>query len=466
MNVQKRKKSFFIFGLGISGLSAALFLKKQSQSIFCWDDDLKKRIKAKKKKLNINNYDTVDFKKIDYILTSPIINHRHQNVSPIIEKAKNSKVKIISDLELIEIFNAKNLKIGVTGTNGKSTTTKFIQSSLLLKKKRIIACGNIGLPIGDAINKTSSREIFVIEASSFQLDKIFSLKFDISILLNISRDHLDWHGSIKKYINSKLNIFKNQDESCFSIICIDDSNCKKIAQTFKKQFSSKLIKISTKKKIEDGVYLEYQKEGVNIVNQLSKEKIFVNYNNLMFTKVKHNFENFLATYVVNFLLKKSEKQFKHSLKNIIGLEHRLELVGNLKNIFFYNDSKATNVESSRNAINSFKNIYWILGGRKKFGGLEGIDKSLDNVEHAFTFGESGKEFNEFLKKKGIQSVCSNKLEDILFIAVKKALKEKKQINIIFSPACSSFDQYKNFEHRGNTFKTLVNGIIKNAGQKK
>ena len=462
MNVQKTKKSFFIFGLGISSLSAALFLKKQSQSIFCWDDDFKKRIRAKQKNLKINNFDSLDFKKIDYVITSPIINHRHKDVSPIIKKAKNNKVKIISDLELIEIFNIKNLKIGVTGTNGKSTTTKFIQSSLLLKKKRIIACGNIGLPIGDVIKKSSSSDIFVIEASSFQLDKIYSLRFHISILLNISKDHIDWHGSFRKYINSKLNIFKNQNKSCFSIICIDDNYCKKIAQTFRKKFSSKLIKISTKQKIKDGVYLEYQKDGVVIVNQLSDEKIFFNYSKLMFTKVKHNFENFLATYVVNFLLKKNEKQFKHSLKNMIGLEHRLEFVGNFKNIFFYNDSKATNIESSRNAINSFKNIYWILGGRKKLGGLKGIDSSLKYVEHAFSFGESGNEFNEFLKKKGIKCIYSNKLKSVFLTAVKKALKEKKQINIIFSPACSSFDQYKNFEHRGTKFKTLVNRIMKNA----
>ena len=462
MNVQKKNKSFFIFGLGVSGLSAALFLKKQSQSIFCWDDDLKKRIKAKQKKLNINNYESVDFKKVDYIITSPIINHRNYNISPIIEKAKKSRVKIISDLELIEIFNLKNLKIGVTGTNGKSTTTKFIQSSLFLKKKKVIACGNIGLPIGDVIKKSSSSDIFVIEASSFQLDKIYSLRFHISILLNISKDHIDWHGSFRKYINSKLNIFKNQNKSCFSIICIDDNYCKKIAQTFRKKFSSKLIKISTKQKIKDGVYLEYQKDGVVIVNQLSDEKIFFNYSKLMFTKVKHNFENFLATYVVNFLLKKNEKQFKHSLKNMIGLEHRLEFVGNFKNIFFYNDSKATNIESSRNAINSFKNIYWILGGRKKLGGLKGIDSSLKYVEHAFSFGESGNEFNEFLKKKGIKCIYSNKLKSVFLTAVKKALKEKKQINIIFSPACSSFDQYKNFEHRGTKFKTLVNRIMKNA----
>ena len=462
MSVSKIKKSFFIFGLGISGLSAALFLKKKSQTIFCWDDDLKKRINAKKKKININNYHSLDFKKLDYIVTSPIINHRQKDVSPIIEKAKNNKVKIISDLELIEIFNKKNLKIGVTGTNGKSTTTKFIQSSLLSKEKKIIACGNIGLPIGDVIKKSNSSDIFIIEASSFQLDKIYSLKFDISILLNISKDHLDWHGSLYKYTKSKLNIFRNQDKNCFSIICVDDDNCKKIAQTFNKKFSSKLVKISTKQKIKNGVFLEHQKEGFVIVNKLSNEKIFFNYNNLMFTKVEHNFENFLATYVVNFLLKKNEKHFKNSLKQIVSLEHRLEFVGNFKNIFFYNDSKATNVESSKNAITSFKNIYWILGGRKKLGGLEGIDQSLNNVKYAFSFGESGKDFSAYLTKKGVKSIFFNKLESVLLTAVKKALKEKKQINIIFSPACSSFDQYKNFEDRGNKFKNLVNGIIKNA----
>jgi UDP-N-acetylmuramoylalanine--D-glutamate ligase len=457
-----KKKIFFIYGLGISGLSAALFLKKESYSIFCWDDNSKKRTNAKQKKLNIKNYNSLDFSKIDYVITSPIINHRLKDVSPIIQKAKKNKAKIISDLELIEIFKKKNLKIGVTGTNGKSTTTEFIKLSLLSKKQRVIACGNIGLPIGDVIKKTSDNDILVVEASSFQLDKVDSLKFDISILLNISKDHIDWHGSFKKYKDSKIKIFSNQDKNCFSIICIDDSSCKKIALNFNKKFSSKLIKISTKQKLKDGIYLEYQKEGILIINKLNNEKIFFDYKMIMFTKVKHNFENFLATYAVNFLLKKNETQFKNSLKKLLSLEHRLELVGNLKNIFFYNDSKATNIESSRNALNSFKNIYWILGGRKKLGGLNGIESSLENIQYAFSFGEAGKEFKEFLTKKGIKSICFNKLESVVLAAVKKALKQKGNINIIFSPACSSFDQYKNFEQRGNKFKTLVNGIIKSA----
>ena len=462
MSVSKKKK-FFIYGLGVSGLSAALFLKEKSYSIFCWDDNSKKRIHAKNKKLNIVNINSVDFSKIDYVITSPIINHRLKSLNPIIQNAKQNKVKIISDLELIEIFKKKNLKIGVTGTNGKSTTTTFIQLSLSSKTQKITACGNIGLPIGNVIKNSSSNDIFVVEASSFQLDKIHSLKFNIAILLNISKDHLDWHGSFNKYKESKINIFRNQDKNCFSVICIDDRNCKKIALNFNKKFTSKLIKISTKQKIKDGIYLEYQKEGIHIVNKLSNEKKFFNYSILKFTRVKHNYENFLAAYVVNFLLNKKEKQFKSSLKKLVSLEHRLELVGNLKNIFFYNDSKATNIESSRNALNSFKNIYWILGGRKKLGGLDGIDSSLKNVEYAFSFGEAGKEFKEYLTKKGIKSICFNKLENVLFTAVKKALKEKEKINIVFSPACSSFDQYKNFEQRGDRFKTLVNGIIKNAG---
>ena len=321
MSVSKIKKSFFIFGLGISGLSAALLLKKKSHSIFCWDDDHKKRISAEKKRLNIKNLNSVDFSKIDYVITSPIINHKLKNVSPIIQKAKKNKVKIISDLELLMIFGIKNLKIGVTGTNGKSTTTKFIQSSLLSRKQGIIACGNIGLPVADVIKKSNSDDVFIVEASSFQLDKIYSLKFDISILLNISKDHLDWHGSLNKYKKAKLNIFRNQDKNCFAIICIDDSHCKKIAQNFDKNFSSELIKISTKQKIKNGIYLEYQTEGVLIVNKISNEETFFSYSILMFTKVKHNYENFWTRR--KMCNKLNDKRIVDDVFGEVGIENKI-----------------------------------------------------------------------------------------------------------------------------------------------
>ena len=168
----------------------------------------------------------------------------------------------------------------------------------------------------------------------------------------------------------------------------------------------------------------------------------------------------LATYAISFILKKSSTQFISSLKNIESLEHRLELIKKYKNLTIYNDSKSTNMESAKNAITSFQNIYWILGGRKKQGGLKGIENSLNNILHAFCYGESGQEFNDFLSNKKVISSFYENLESCLDNAIKRALSEKKSVNIVFSPACASFDQFKNFEERGEAFKKLTNKLIK------
>ena len=393
----KIEKSFYILGLGISGLSTALFLKKNSKKVTCWDDDIEKRKLAIKNKLNIQKIDSLRMGEIDYLIASPIINHRKKNNHPIIEMARKKKVKIISDLELIHIFGISNKKIGITGTNGKSTTTKFIESSLKSQGCHTIACGNIGIPVTDSILKLKKKSILAVETSSFQLDKIQLLKFDISILLNISNDHLDWHDGFDNYMNAKLEIFKNQDKNCFAIICVDDKNCKKLADIFPKKFKSSLIQISTKYRIDNGIYLKDSLNGIKIYNNLNSEVIFFENKLIKFTKVEHNLQNFLATYATCYLLKK-DKNFKTSLDKIVNLEHRLEFVKEYKKINFYNDSKATNVESTKSALNSFKNIFWILGGRKKPGGLEGIESSLQNVLQAFCYGECADEFYNFLRK--------------------------------------------------------------------
>ena len=457
----KIDKSFYILGLGISGLSTALFLKKKSKKVICWDDDNEKRKLAIENKLNVKKINPGEMSTIDYLIASPIINHRKKKNHPIIEIAKKKKIEIISDLELIYIFGITNKKIGITGTNGKSTTTKFIESSLKSQSCPTIACGNIGIPITDSIKKLKKKTILAIEASSFQLDKIQLLKFDISILLNISNDHLDWHGSFEKYVNAKLEIFRNQDKDCYAIICVDDKNCKKLVKLFPKKFKSSLIQISTQSNVDNGIYLKDSSNGIKIYNNLSSEVIFFENKLIKFTKVKHNLQNFLAAYATCYLLNK-DKNFKSSFNRIVNLEHRLELVKEFKRIHFYNDSKATNIESTKSALNSFKNIFWILGGRKKTGGLKGIENSLGNVLHAFCYGECAKEFYNFLKKKSIKVIISDNLESALKEAVTKSLIEKKRINIVFSPACSSFDQFQNFEHRGRKFKSLVSKIVRNG----
>ena len=356
-------------------------------------------------------------------------------------------MKITTDLEFLKILQIKNFLIGVTGTNGKSTTTKFIEKSLIYSKSKCIAFGNIGLPFGNIVSNLKKNDILLAEMSSFQLDKIIDLKFNISILLNLSKDHLEWHGGWNQYLDSKLKIFQNQDENCFAIICIDDKHSEKLAKNFNKNFKSKLIKISIKRKLIDGIFLEEKEDKLVIVNNLNKTKIFIEKKRLLFTKAYHNYQNLLANYASCFLLKINNLSFLKSTYKLKNLEHRLELVTKVKNISVFNDSKSTNINAAKNAIKSFQNIYWILGGRKKKEGIDGIQNNLKKVLKAYTFGEAGSEFNKFLKKQNINSKKYNSLKSALENALRDGLKEKVEINILFSPACSSFMNLKILKKR-------------------
>ena len=215
-----------------------------------------------------------------------------------------------------------------------------------------------------------------------------------------------------------------------------------------------------KKKITDGIFLKESKGYIKIVNSISSDNITINKKFLNLPLTKANLQNLLATYTAGFILKQNTDLFIESLKNIKALEHRMEYIGKYKNISFYNDSKSTNVNSSISAIESYKNIFWILGGRKKVGGLSGVEKKLTNILKSFTFGESGQEFQNFLEEYKIHSTYNKNLEKITHEAIQKALQEKGQINIIFSPSASSFDQFKNFMERGDFFKKIVMKRVK------
>ena len=450
-------KSIFILGLGISGMSLAK--KLNFKKIKCWDDNFKIRDIAKRQKLNIKEPNLENLKITDFLVLSSGINHELRNPHNAIVIAKSLRIPIISDIELIHLLGLKNYLIGITGTNGKSSSTKFITHSLRHKKfLDSQACGNIGIPFTELEIKDNS--VLVIECSSFQLSKIINLRFHISILLNISSDHIDWHKTFKNYINSKEKIFKNQTSSDHAIICIDDKICNNIAHQFKKKYKSKLIKISAKKKITDGIFIKESKYYITIINSISSDNIKINKKSINLPLTKANLQNLLTTYTVSFILKQNTDFFIASLKNIKALEHRMEYIGKYKNISFFNDSKSTNVNSSISAIESYKNIFWILGGRKKVGGLSGIESELTNILKSFTFGESGEEFKKFMEKYDIHSIYNKNLEKTIHEAIQKALQEKKQINIIFSPCASSFDQFKNFEERGDFFKKIVRKRVK------
>ena len=447
------KKKIFIVGLGISGLSLAIKLKKENIDYYCWDDRERIRISCLKKKLNLISPDKVDFHKIDLLVLSPGISNDHKTVS----LAKKYQCEIISDIELIKFISNEVFLIGITGTNGKSTTTKLVEYALKENKKNSFSAGNIGIPISKLKLKQHILTYLIVEASSFQLERIIELKFNISVLLNISNDHIDRHKNIGNYIAAKSNIFKNQSGNDFSIICIDDSKTKKLAQNFSKNFNSKLITISSKNSNNCDFFIELKNDMV-VITDKKKNTIFRFNKNYCILKGKHNLPNILACFVICELLQIKKQVFLENLKKFKGLEHRFEYFKKYKNIEFYNDSKSTNVESSKVALESLDNIFWIVGGRKKPGGLEGIHNSLGKVLKAFIFGESKKDFNQYLSNY-LDTETFETLDTAVEKAISIALEKKLTINILLSPASASFDQFKNFEQRGVYFKKIVKKIV-------
>ena len=452
--MKKVNKSIFILGLGITGMSLAQKLGSRFSRITCWDDNQLKREEANKKGVIVLNPLIENLKGIDLVVASPGINHKKKNPHIAIQNATRLNIKIISDIELIKILNIPNKLIGITGTNGKTTTTKFISDTLNFENfLDIKACGNIGIPFTEL--DIQNNTVLAIECSSFQLSKVSKLRFHIALLLNISSDHLDWHLNMDNYIEAKTNIFKNQMPNDYAVVCLDDEYSEKVCVSFKNNFKGELIKISTKKIVKDGIFIINKKNKLVIFNSFEKQELYIDKKKINFTISNANLQNLLATYVVNYILKHSNKKFSQAISLLKTPEHRMEFIGKFKNINIFNDSKSTNISSAKSALTDSVNIFWILGGRAKKGGLNGLEKELDNVLYAFTFGESGKQFSNFFRSKGINCICKETLEEIIPLLIDKAINHEKNINIIFSPAASSYDQYNNFEERGVDFKNLI-----------
>ena len=331
-----------------------------------------------------------------------------------------NKKKILTDLDLFSIFYPYNELFMITGTNGKSTTCKMLQHILNLNKKKVFLGGNIGKPILD-INPEKKSKI-IIEASSFQLAYSKMIKPKHAILLNISNDHLDWHENLKNYRNAKFKIFSKQKESDFAYLSKN-----KLINHFKtKRFKSKLIKIDEK-----------------YINNIS-------YKNLNYLPI---LKNFSFVYYILKKLKMRDEIIKKGIKTFKGLEHRYEIFLKKKNNIFINDSKATSFDSTKHALAANKNIYWIVGGIKKKNDKINISKLKKNINEAFIIGKDTDYFKKVLKGKVKYSLSYNlkkAIKDIFF-----KLDDKKENIILFSPACASFDQFKNFEKRGRVFKKYV-----------
>ena len=411
------KKKILIYGLGKSGISSFRFLRNKAD-IYLFDD-LKNTHPKQISKLKLLKI------KFDIIIISPGINIFNCKLSKFL---KLNKKKIYTDLDVFFTF-FKNKCITITGTNGKSTTAKILYEVLKDQKKDVRLIGNIGNPPLNE-KKISKNTIFVIEASSYQLDysQLFSSKY--SIILNIKPDHLERHKTLQNYVDAKFKLLDSQSKSCLAFVKSDDILISRKLKT--KKFNCKIVKVNTKKNYNDFLEIknkyfltESNRENLSFIIELAKK-----------LKLK------------NYLLQKTIKNFK-------GLKYRQQIIIQKKYLTIINDSKSTSFSSSAGMLKKDSNILWLLGGIYKKGDkLELKKKDLSNVT-AFIYGENKNLFIKQLRSK-VKFKNYINLED----AVKNVfsiIKTKRSIKytILFSPCAASFDSFKNFEERGLYFNRLV-----------
>ena len=407
-------KRILIYGLGKSGLSTFKFLRKNND-IIKYDDKIK------------TNYKEIKKIKFDYIILSPGININRCSLSNFLKK--NYK-KIHTDLDIFYSHYKDNNKITITGTNGKSTTAKILYEVLKAQKVDVRLVGNIGNPILLEKNITN-KTVFVIEASSYQLEYSKLFRSNISLILNISPDHLDRHKTISKYVNAKFKLVKNQSEKDLAILNVDNFYIKRQLQL--KNFYSKIIKIN-------------KKTNINFIKRV-KNKYFA---------TDGNKENLQFVFAVTKILKLQKDSLFKTLEKFKGLNYRQEIIYHSKKLTIINDSKATSFSSSESLLRSLDNVYWIVGGLAKKGDKLLWNKKNNKNIRAYIFGKDKVFFIDKLKKlMRYESFLNLKtLIQKIFLDIKIDNKLTHK-TILFSPAAASFDNFNNFEERGKFFNKLI-----------
>ena len=422
-----------ILGLGLSGLAAARVLLNSKANIFVFDD--KKEKPSIIKKSNWINYNYWPWESIKTLVVSPGIPINNKEKHNAIKLAIDNKVKIINDIDLFVEIYPKAKIIGITGTNGKSTTAALLFHILKFNKIKSVICGNFGIP-ACSINDPGENGVIILELSSYQLDGAKSLSLDIATIINITPDHLDYHETFDRYVSSKLKIINFLKRN--GIFIYDKSN----------KLLNKIIDAN-----------KYNSLKFSSVNE-KEAKDFINDNNYL--KGPHNAINASIAISIAKKLDINDNKIELAIKRFEGLSHRMEPIYVSSKIKIINDSKSTNGESTAAALKSFSNIFWIVGGKPKNDGIGQAKNFLDKVVEVFLIGNSTKYFSEEILKFN-ENIPINEcitLEKATILAIKKSKMSKlKNYVILLSPSAASFDQFESFEDRGDQFKKIINQQI-------
>lgn len=441
-------KPVIVMGLGLSGLATAQALHESGVKVIAWDDSSDQRQLALDKGIAIKDPIELNGTKPYSLILSPGIPHHLPKPHPIALHAQQHAWPIICDVELFLQMQPKARVIGITGTNGKSTTTALIAHILrqILGKDKVLEGGNIGKPIL-TLPDLPEDGFYVVELSSYQLERMTTKGLDGGVLLNITPDHLARHGTIDGYKAIKSRLFNLLKSGGWGVIGLDDQPCTQIYQTCSQAgLKDRLITLTTQNKsgqffIDHGQLYDQSHPIMNLAQDYPLPGA-------------HNWQNAAASYAILQAMGFAPDQIINGLKSFSGLEHRQEPVLVHKQVTFINDSKATNIDAATKALGSYPRIYWIAGGQPKEPDFTGLLPHLSAVVQAFLIGDAVPDLARDLQGHVPYEICGT-MDKAVAAATQAALKDPQPSVVLLSPACASFDQFKNFEDRGQVFKKLV-----------
>jgi UDP-N-acetylmuramoylalanine--D-glutamate ligase len=450
-------KTVAVFGLGGSGLASCQALRAGGAEVIAGDDGVERLAEAAKAGFITADLRTVDWSRFAVLILTPGAPLTHPAPHWSVTMARQAGVEVIGDIELFCRERQRHAPdapfVAITGTNGKSTTTALIAHLMRVAGYDTQMGGNIGTAIL-SLEPPRKGRVHVIEMSSYQIDLTPSLDPTVGILINISEDHIDRHGTLEHYAAVKERLVAGVQPQGTAIIGVDDIWCRAAADRIE-QAGKRVVRISVRNPLPDGIYVDHEviwRAAGGARSEIARIGGIGSLRGL------HNAQNAACASAATLALGVAGDVLQKGLRSFPGLAHRMEQVGRRNNVLFVNDSKGTNADAAAHALSSFADIFWIAGGKPKAGGITGLAEYFPRIRKAYLIGEAAPEFAGTLGP-----AVAHEISQTLDVAVEHAAHDAegsglKEAVVLLSPACASFDQYRNFEIRGAKFRDLVQAL--------
>lgn len=457
------RQTVAVMGLGRSGLATARALMAAGARVQAWDDNPDLRAMATAEGIPVVNLADLsaprgDWGRMAAVVWSPGIPHTLPKPHPVARIARDRGVPLVCDIDLLARARQDSFFLGVTGTNGKSTTTALIGHILDSRHYPVGVGGNLG-PAALSLPSLPFHGTYVLELSSYQLELSSALDCDIAVLLNISPDHLDRHGDLEGYVAAKCRIFAGGCRPRTAIIGVDDPHGRAIARRLVERCHCRVIPVSGTEVPKGGVGVD--RDQLVDATQ-ARPRPLAALSEFPALPGDHNAQNAAAAYAACRARGMDARQILPALRSFSGLPHRQERIASLRDVTFINDSKATNADATAKALACYDTVYWIAGGRAKEGGITSLAPWFDRIRHAFLIGECASTFEATLRGQVPTHRCGE-----LAKAVKRAAETAWRDGepgavVLLSPAAASWDQFTGFEQRGDQFRQLVQALSSSA----